>query len=46
MMKWDVAIDELIPQMIRQPEVPASRDKPNPIGTKPGSWLEDFAEEF
>lgn len=46
MMKWDVAIDELIPQMIRQPEMPASKDKPNLVGTKPGPRLDDFAEEF
>jgi DNA mismatch repair protein MutS2 len=45
MMKWDVAIDELIPQMIRQPEMPASKDKPNLVATKPGKRLDDFAEE-
>jgi len=45
MMKWDVAIDELIPQMIRQPEMPASKDKPNLVGTKPGPRLDDFAEK-
>ncbi|WP_435006787.1 endonuclease MutS2 [Tundrisphaera lichenicola] len=45
MMKWDVPIAELIPQMIRQPEVPGSKDKSNLVGTKPGQRLEDFAEE-
>jgi DNA mismatch repair protein MutS2 len=47
MMKWDVPIDELIPQMIRQPEVPGSKDKdkPNLVATKPGPRLDDFAEE-
>ena len=45
MMKWDVAIDELIPQMIRQPEMPASKDKPNLVATKPGKRLDDFAED-
>lgn len=46
-MKWDVAIDELIPQMIRQPEVPADpRDKgKSPLVTaKPGTRLEDFGD--
>ena len=46
-MKWDVAIDELIPQMIRQPEVPAdpkAKTKPNLVSTKPGARLEDFEE--
>jgi len=45
MVKWDVAIDELIPQMIRQPEVPASREKPGLVASKPVRRLEDFAEE-
>ena len=46
-MKWDVAIDELIPQMIRQPEVPHDpRDKAKAplVATKPGARLEDFEE--
>ena len=46
-MKWDVPIDELIPQMIRQPEVPADpRDKAKSplVTTKPGPRLEDFEE--
>ena len=46
-MKWDVAIDELIPQMIRQPEVPADpRDKGKAplVSTKPGPRLEDFQD--
>jgi len=46
-MKWDVAIDELIPQMIRQPEVPhdpRDKTKPNLVATKPGARLEDFEE--
>ena len=45
MMKWDVPIDELIPQMIRTPEVPGPKGKPNLVGTKPGTRLDDFAEE-
>jgi DNA mismatch repair protein MutS2 len=45
MMKWDVAIEELIPQMIRTPEVPGSKDKPNLVASKPGLRLDDFAEE-
>ena len=44
MMKWDVPIDELIPQMIRTPEVPAVKDKPNLVGTRPGPRLDDFEE--
>jgi DNA mismatch repair protein MutS2 len=44
-MKWDVPIDELIPQMIRQPEMPGAKDRPNLVGTKPGPMLDDFAEE-
>ncbi len=45
-MKWDVAIAELIPQMIRQPEVPPAKDggKPNLVATKPGPKLDDFEE--
>ncbi len=46
-MKWDVAIDELIPQMIRRPEMPKDpkeKDKPNLVATKPGARLEDFEE--
>ncbi len=46
MMKWDVAIDELIPQMIRNPEVPGGTDRPNLVATKPGPRLEDFADEI
>jgi hypothetical protein len=42
MMKWDVAIDELIPQMIRTPEVPGT--KPSLAGTKPGKRIDDFEE--
>ncbi len=45
MMKWDVAIEELIPQMIRTPEVPGGKDKPNLIGAKkPAPRLDDFEE--
>ena len=44
MMKWDVPIDELIPQMIRTPEVPPSKEKPGLVATKPGPRLDDFAE--
>jgi DNA mismatch repair protein MutS2 len=45
MMKWDVAIDELIPQMIRTPEMPGSKDQPKLVGIKPGKRIDDFAEE-
>ena len=44
MMKWDVPIDELIPQMIRTPEMPGTKEKPNLVGTKPGPRLDDFEE--
>jgi DNA mismatch repair protein MutS2 len=44
MMKWDVPIDELIPQMIRTPEVPGSKDKPSLAGSKPGKRIDDFEE--
>jgi DNA mismatch repair protein MutS2 len=44
MMKWDVAIDELIPQTIRTPEVPGSKDKPSLAGSKPGKRIDDFEE--
>ena len=46
-MKWDVPIDELIPQMLRRPEIPKDprdKDKPNLVATKPGARLEDFEE--
>ncbi|HMB04580.1 MAG TPA: DNA strand exchange inhibitor protein [Isosphaeraceae bacterium] len=46
MMKWDVPIDELIPQMVRSPEVPAPPQapaKPTPGPAKSASIrLEDF----
>ncbi|MGE3821913.1 MAG: endonuclease MutS2 [Isosphaeraceae bacterium] len=45
-MQWDVKIDELIPQLIRNPEVtetPTSRAKgPSP---RPGGRLEDFRDD-
>ena len=44
-MQWDVAIDELIPQMIRDPEVPSTTAKVKPGGPKAGLRLEDFADE-
>ncbi len=42
-MKWDVSIDELVPQLIRPPEVPGASSvgkagKPS----RPGTRLEDF----
>ena len=46
-MQWDVKIDELIPQMIRNPE-PAPEEtpgKPRPVAAKPGNRLEDFKDE-
>jgi DNA mismatch repair protein MutS2 len=46
MMKWEVPIDELIPQMVRNPEVPAppeARAKPKAGAAKSASIrLEDF----
>jgi DNA mismatch repair protein MutS2 len=45
MMKWDVPIEELIPQMIRTPEVSSGKEKPNLVGRKPGKRLDDFADE-
>ncbi len=45
MMKWDVAIDELIPQMIRTPEMPAApKDKSKLVATKPGQGIDEFPE--
>jgi DNA mismatch repair protein MutS2 len=44
MMKWDVPIEELIPQMIRTPEMPGSKDKPGLVATRPGPRIDDFAE--
>lgn len=44
-MKWDVSIEELVPQMIRTPEIPgAAPSKPKPVGPKPGMRLEDFRD--
>jgi DNA mismatch repair protein MutS2 len=45
-MQWDVKIDELIPQMIRTPdlaETPSS--KPRPTSSKALPRLEDFADD-
>ena len=39
-MKWDVPVAELIPQMIRTPEVPA----PAKAGGRPSPRIEDFEE--
>ncbi|MHC5541281.1 endonuclease MutS2, partial [Singulisphaera rosea] len=44
-MQWDVAIDELIPQMIRTPDVAAPASKGRSGGGKPGLRLEDFADD-
>ena len=45
-MQWDVKIDELIPQMIRNPDVPESAPgKARPLAPKPGARLEDFVDE-
>lgn len=45
-MQWDVKIDELIPQMIRNPEVPdAGAGKSRPASSVPGVRLEDFRDE-
>ena len=44
MMKWDVSVDELIPQMIRTPEAPAA-PKNKPEGPKNVPRLEDFRDE-
>jgi DNA mismatch repair protein MutS2 len=43
-MQWDVAIDELVPQMIRAPKPPA-QPPTKPDASRPAPRLEDFAEE-
>ena len=46
MMKWDVPIDELIPQTIRTPEVPVNPlGKSKLVGTRPAPRLEDFGDD-
>jgi len=45
-MQWDVKIDELIPQMIRTPDVPEAPGAKTRAGSgKPGLRLEDFRDE-
>jgi DNA mismatch repair protein MutS2 len=44
-MQWDVKIDELIPQMIRNPEVPEAPSQKGRAPVKQGVRLEDFREE-
>jgi DNA mismatch repair protein MutS2 len=45
-MQWDVKIDELIPQLIRNPEVPEGNPPSARAGaSKPGPRLEDFRDE-
>ena len=46
-MQWDIAIDELIPQLIRAPEAPAAPEKAKVKAgtTKPLPRLEDFVED-
>lgn len=45
-MQWDVKIDELIPQMMRNAEVPESGPaRARPPAPKPGARLEDFVDE-
>src|SRR5262249_5963610 len=45
-MQWDVKIDELIPQLIRSPEVPeGSPPRARAGSSKPGPRLEDFRDE-
>ncbi len=42
-MQWDVKIEELIPQLIKTPEVPeTAATKAKAIAAKPGTRLEDF----
>jgi DNA mismatch repair protein MutS2 len=44
-MQWDVKVDELIPQLIRNPEVPQSGEGKTRGGTsKPGVRLEDSVD--
>ena len=43
MMKWDVPINELIPQTIRTPDVSSNREK-SPSNPRQNKWLDDFAE--
>jgi DNA mismatch repair protein MutS2 len=47
MMQWDVPIAELIPQLLRDPEAPASpaaKPKPKPGPSRPAPRLEDFED--
>jgi DNA mismatch repair protein MutS2 len=44
-MKWDVPLSELIPQVIRTPEVSTQSGKPAISPSKPPPRLEDFEEE-
>jgi len=45
-MQWDVKVDELIPQMVRTPEMPEGTAPKAKAGAgKPGLRLEDFHEE-
>ncbi|HWE35951.1 MAG TPA: DNA strand exchange inhibitor protein [Isosphaeraceae bacterium] len=41
-MKWDVPVAELIPQLVRNPDVPAPA---RTSSSKPGPRLEDFGDE-
>ncbi len=46
-MQWDVAIDELIPQVVRAPEAPSAPEKTRAKAgpAKPLPRLEDFADD-
>ena len=44
-MNWDVAVDELIPQLIKTPEVPGSRGRPGKATASKGPRLDQFSGE-
>ena len=46
-MQWDVAIDELIPQVVRTPDEqgPAAQGAPRSGATRTSKRLEDFSDE-
>jgi hypothetical protein len=43
-MQWNVTIGELIPQVLRSPEMPETT-KARATATKPSPRLEDFPDE-
>jgi DNA mismatch repair protein MutS2 len=43
-MQWNVAIDELIPQVLRTPEAPEPA-RAKAVSSRPAPRLEDFGDE-